>query len=81
VIKVGYDHYQNSLKFILLRDFGMSHQLDQSEYYNLSAQSKIPVRWSAPELFKSMPYSKKCDVWSFGVTMWEIITNALGIDN
>jgi serine/threonine protein kinase len=56
----------------------MSHQLDQSDYYNLSAKSKIPVRWSAPELFKSMPYSKKCDVWSFGVTMWEIITNALG---
>ncbi|EKX40596.1 hypothetical protein GUITHDRAFT_39314, partial [Guillardia theta CCMP2712] len=35
-----------------------------------------PVRWMAPESIRRRQYSEKSDVWSFGVTMWEIWTHA-----
>jgi serine/threonine protein kinase len=39
-------------------------------------EKKIPVRWSAPELLQEENGMKKCsefsDVWSYGVTIWEI---------
>jgi serine/threonine protein kinase len=41
-----------------------------------SCQSKftILVRWAAPELMFDGLCSTKSDVWSFGVTFWEILT-------
>jgi len=56
---------------VKVSDFGMSrHTEDQ---YNANPQSAVPVRWSAPETLKSWKFSKKSDVWSFGVTVWEIL--------
>ena len=34
------------------------------------------VRWQAPEVAKKGLATLKSDVWSFGVTMWEILTLA-----
>jgi len=31
------------------------------------------LRWSPPEVFNGEVFSSKSDVWSFGVTMWEIV--------
>ena len=28
-------------------------------------------RWTAQEALKSKMYASKCDVWSFGILMWE----------
>jgi len=35
-----------------------------------------PVRWLAPEALERHHYSEKSDVWAFGVTLWEVWTNA-----
>ncbi|KAG2489359.1 hypothetical protein HYH03_012189 [Edaphochlamys debaryana] len=36
----------------------------------------VPVRWSAPEVLRSgQGWSEKSDVYSYGVTMWEIFSN------
>ncbi len=32
-------------------------------------------RWSAPEVLTKKRYSKFSDVWSFAVTVWEILTD------
>jgi serine/threonine protein kinase len=37
--------------------------------------SAVAVRWTAPEAFGSGRYTRKTDVWSFGITMYEIWTS------
>ena len=57
---------------IKLADFGMSRSLYESHYYVIKGQAVLPVRWMATECFYGK-FSAKTDVWSFGVTMWEIL--------
>ncbi|KAG2484865.1 hypothetical protein HYH03_016351 [Edaphochlamys debaryana] len=35
----------------------------------------VPARWAAPEVLAGGPLSEAADVWSFGVTCWEIFAN------
>lgn len=30
--------------------------------------------WTAPEVLRNEKYTKKCDVYSFGIVLWELIT-------
>jgi serine/threonine protein kinase len=36
-----------------------------------------PLKWMAPEAFLNCEYSRKSDVFSFGVVVWEIVTRTL----
>ncbi|XP_059607865.1 tyrosine-protein kinase-like otk [Phlebotomus argentipes] len=45
------------------------------EYFKYRNQS-LPLRWLAPECLQDDDYSTKSDVWAFGVTVWEIFTQA-----
>uniref|UniRef100_A0A665T8D2 Tyrosine-protein kinase n=1 Tax=Echeneis naucrates TaxID=173247 RepID=A0A665T8D2_ECHNA len=42
--------------------------------YTSSSGAKFPVKWSPPEVFNFCKYSSMSDVWSFGVLMWEVLT-------
>jgi len=56
-------------------DFGHARNVGEEEYYEATS-GRIAVRWVAPECITNRKYSEKSDVWSFGVLMWEIWTNA-----
>jgi len=62
-------------------DFGrsrrMSIEVSGSERPQTSRRSTIrygPVKWMSPEQIVLSKYSKKSDVWAFGITAWEIWT-------
>ena len=56
---------------------GMSRDMDGGSYYTVADASKtrIPLRWSAPEALKTMKFSEKSDVWSYGITVVEMYSN------
>ena len=52
--------------------FGMSRELNSDSDYYTSSGGRIPLRWTAPEAVFYQKYSEKSDVWSFGMTLFEI---------
>eukprot|EP00005_Dracoamoeba_jomungandri_P002720 CAMPEP_0174260100 /NCGR_PEP_ID=MMETSP0439-20130205/8839_1 /TAXON_ID=0 /ORGANISM="Stereomyxa ramosa, Strain Chinc5" /LENGTH=882 /DNA_ID=CAMNT_0015344257 /DNA_START=631 /DNA_END=3279 /DNA_ORIENTATION=- len=52
-------------------DFGLSREVE--DYYEMK-DSHIAVRWSSPESLQYKKFTHASDVWSFGVTMWEIFS-------
>jgi tyrosine-protein kinase Yes len=55
-----------------ISDFGMSRILDSAE--EGKTKSNIgPVCWMAPESIAKRNYSKKSDVWTFGIVVYEIV--------
>eukprot|EP01114_Cavostelium_apophysatum_P008118 TRINITY_DN2040_c0_g1_i2.p1 TRINITY_DN2040_c0_g1~~TRINITY_DN2040_c0_g1_i2.p1 ORF type:complete len:864 (-),score=185.58 TRINITY_DN2040_c0_g1_i2:130-2721(-) len=65
----------NGTKYsVKISDFGMSSSLTTTEsVYDVSARSKFPIRWCAPEIASHRQVTKASDVWSFGVVAWEIL--------
>eukprot|EP01113_Clastostelium_recurvatum_P014135 TRINITY_DN17653_c0_g1_i5.p1 TRINITY_DN17653_c0_g1~~TRINITY_DN17653_c0_g1_i5.p1 ORF type:complete len:1080 (+),score=151.93 TRINITY_DN17653_c0_g1_i5:26-3265(+) len=53
-------------------DFGMSREV-VAEDVNHTNNAVGPLKWMSPESLLDKTYSKKSDVWSFGVVMWEIL--------
>jgi serine/threonine protein kinase len=57
-------------------DFGLAQvqpsSSSLSSCYSTGMPTTVPVRWSPPEVLTQYQWSEKSDVWSFGVTAWEI---------
>lgn len=54
-------------RVLKISDFGLSVVGDR---HQLNANEKAPVRWLAPEVFKTHCYTRPSDVWAYGVLIW-----------
>jgi len=54
---------------IKLSDFGKSQP---GPAYAMDPHERLPIRWLSPESMTSLIYDYAAEVWSFGVTCWEI---------
>lgn len=55
---------------VKVSDFGLARPQSDSTLY--TADTKLPVRWSAPETLMHGRSDSKSDVYSFGIVMWEV---------
>ncbi|KAK3612089.1 hypothetical protein CHS0354_031159 [Potamilus streckersoni] len=55
-------------------DFGLARDVEGVDVYERTSKGPLPVRWMAPEALDQQYYTRKSDVWSYGVLLWEIIT-------
>ena len=58
-----------------LGSFRLSKQLEsESQIYPLELDQQLAIRWSAPECTTLGVVNFKSDVWSFGTTLWEVLS-------
>ncbi|CAD5325062.1 unnamed protein product [Arabidopsis thaliana] len=57
-----------------IADFGIACE---EEYCDVLGDNIGTYRWMAPEVLKRIPHGRKCDVYSFGLLLWEMVAGAL----
>ncbi|XP_055543451.1 tyrosine-protein kinase Fer isoform X2 [Wyeomyia smithii] len=57
---------------VKISDFGMSRE--EEEYIVSGGMKQIPIKWTAPEALNFGKYTSLCDVWSYGILVWEIFS-------
>ncbi|KAI8781004.1 cytoplasmic tyrosine-protein kinase BMX, partial [Biomphalaria glabrata] len=60
-------------------DFGLARNMEENyRFYNTKPDEQMPFPWMPPEILddeaERKPFSSKGDVWSFGITMWEVFS-------
>ncbi|KAL6079713.1 Mitogen-activated protein kinase kinase kinase 7 [Balamuthia mandrillaris] len=57
---------------IKVSDFGLALKQSKLKDGKFEEDTPMPLKWIAPECLESNQYSEKTDVWSYGVTLWEL---------
>ena len=58
---------------VKISDFGLARTVD-NDHYVMSSNTNIPVKWLALECLTHKLFTFASDVWSFGITLWEMFT-------
>ena len=85
VLAFRFDDQNWKVILVKLTDYGLSLFVTKgytggtsaAEVTTNSTNAAGPTRWMAEESLKRRVYSKKSDVWAFGVLLWEISTLAM----
>ncbi|KAM7337970.1 hypothetical protein ACRRTK_004089 [Alexandromys fortis] len=63
-------------RLVKIGDFGLAKAVPEGhEYYRVREDGDSPVFWYAPECLKECKFYYASDVWSFGVTLYELLTS------
>ncbi|KAH9132630.1 hypothetical protein AeRB84_021034 [Aphanomyces euteiches] len=66
------------LETVAFSDFGMNRAVTSIENTKSRVAWTGKLNWTSPELYlKPRKVTEKSDVWSFGMTLWEVICNAV----
>lgn len=55
-------------------DFGLAKNIDKDGIYQKTSNTRLPIKWMAPESLNNLIFSTQSDVWSFGIVLWELFT-------
>ncbi|XP_036897009.1 epidermal growth factor receptor isoform X3 [Sturnira hondurensis] len=59
---------------VRITDFGLAKLLGAEEKEYHAEGGKVPIKWMALESILHRIYTHQSDVWSYGVTVWELMT-------
>lgn len=63
---------------VKVADFGLSRDIYETSYYSTKHKgTKLPVKWMALESLMKGVFNEKTDVWSYGITVWELMTRGV----
>uniref|UniRef100_A0A4W5QR99 non-specific protein-tyrosine kinase n=1 Tax=Hucho hucho TaxID=62062 RepID=A0A4W5QR99_9TELE len=61
---------------VKIGDFGLTKYIPEGDvYYRVREDGDSPVYWYAIECLKESKFSFSSDIWSFGVTLYEVLTH------
>jgi len=63
---------------VVIADYGLARSISETKEYYISKEAQmLPILWMAPECIFKGRFSYRGDIWSLGVTIWELLSKGV----